>query len=92
MLPISTERQKALIVARLAKTLEDWGVDGDPKEFTDQLVQVWQAMYLAFSFDELLLRPREALKLCDAARTATKYFDLPDDVILRAIMNRRKQP
>jgi len=88
---IPLERLKAIYMARKNQTFADYGVDDDPEMFTDRLVEMMHGMYAAFTIDELLLRPREALKFCDAVRGSTGHVDLPDDVILRLILNRRKQ-
>jgi hypothetical protein len=45
-----------------------------------------------WTVDELLLHPREALNFCDQVRRRYGYFDVPDDIILRSIMQRRKNP
>jgi hypothetical protein len=45
-----------------------------------------------WAVDELLLHPREAAWFCDETRRKYRYFDLPDDVILRVILTRRKNP
>jgi hypothetical protein len=89
---ISVERLKEYYVARLSKTLAEFGIDEDPEMFADRLVQLFQGLYPAFSFDELLLRPREALKFCDAVRMHCGNYDLPDDLILRVVLSRRKHP
>lgn len=88
--PINPERLKAYYVTRLSKTLSEFGIEIDPETFVDQLVERFQAMYPAFTIDELLVRPREALRFCDAVRVATGNYDLPDDVLLRPLLNRRK--
>jgi hypothetical protein len=43
-----------------------------------------------WSIDELLLHPAEALRFFSDVRRKHGYFDMPDDIILRAVMNRRK--
>jgi hypothetical protein len=45
-----------------------------------------------WSVDELMLHPREAARFCDQARFQHGYFDVPDDIILRVILTRRKNP
>jgi hypothetical protein len=41
----------------------------------------------------MLLRPRESLAFCDLVRTTHRQFvDVPDEVILRSMMIRRKNP
>jgi hypothetical protein len=83
-------RLKEALVARLSLTLADFGIDLGPEEFVDLLADMMAQLYPAFTIDELLVRPREALRFCDAARQRLDCYDLPDDVILRALLNRRK--
>jgi len=68
----------------------DYGVDLDRDAFTDQMCEDFSQQYSSWSFDELLLHPREALRFCDEVRHQHAYYDVPDDIILRAILNRRK--
>ena len=88
--PITPERLKEFYVSRLSKTLAEYGIDTEPEMFVDQLVELFQGLYPAFTIDELLVRPREALKFCDAVRTSCRNYDLPDDLLLRPLLNRRK--
>jgi len=89
--PLSLERQKELLVARLSQTLADYGIDDDPEAFKDGLVDLFHGLYPAFTVDELLVRPREALRYCDAVRDKHRNYDLPDDLVLRSLLNRRKR-
>jgi hypothetical protein len=82
---------KAALVARQAQTFASYGIEEDPEQFIDRLVDLMAEMYPACTVDELLLRPREAILFCDAVRHGTGYIDLPDDIILRPLLNRRKQ-
>jgi hypothetical protein len=82
---------RRLIVARQTMKFADFGVTEDPDQFTNSLADLFHGMYPSFTVDNLLVRPREALRYCDAARQKTGYFDLPDDIILQAILNRRKR-
>ncbi len=73
----------------------------DPKEYG---VSIDRASYLTngrkfsdaykgqWSIDELLLHPRETMRFCDDVRHKRKYYDVPDDIILRSVMIRRKNP
>ncbi len=71
----------------------EFGVNMEKEEFIDQMVEDFAAHYRdAWSIDELCLHPREALVFCDDVRRKHGYFDLPDDIILRVIMGRRKRP
>jgi hypothetical protein len=56
------------IVARRSEKLADYGVEGDQAENVDHLFDLMVNLYRAWSLDELLLRPREAGRFCDAAR------------------------
>ncbi len=87
---IKPERRKEFYVSRFSKTLTKYGIIEDPKMFIDRLVEIFQGMYPAFTIDKLLIRPREALRYCEAVRAACKNFDLPDPLILGSLLNRRK--
>jgi hypothetical protein len=55
------------------------------------MVDVFAEVYRdAWTIDELCLHPREAARFCDDARRKHGFYDVPDDIILRSIMNRRK--
>ncbi|MEM9352556.1 MAG: hypothetical protein AAGA92_06050 [Planctomycetota bacterium] len=72
---------------------KDLGVDLTREEFTDQVVEDFAEAYRdSLSIDELLLHPREAMQFCDQVRRKHHYFDVPDDIILRVILKRRKNP
>lgn len=49
---------------------------------------------LVWEVNELLIHPREALCFCDGYRRIYGFYDLPDDVILRALGSSKcaKQP
>lgn len=89
--PVS-DLQQRFLMARMAQRLSDHGVSGDHDANVDRLIELHRATYPAYSFDELLLRPRVALLFCDRAREMFGEYDLPDDIILRSILNRRKNP
>jgi hypothetical protein len=73
--------------------LSDFGVSLPKEEFTDQVVNDFSAIYRdGWTVDELLLHPREAEQFCNDVRRKHGYYDLPDDIILRVILNRRKNP
>lgn len=40
----------------------------------------------AWTIEELLLHPRDAIRFCDDVRHKHAYFDLPDDIILRSLL------
>jgi hypothetical protein len=78
-------------VARLSDSLPHYGIDTDPKMFVDQLNDMFHGLYPSFTLDDLLCRPREALAFCDAVRRGLGNYDLPDDLILRPMLNERKR-
>jgi hypothetical protein len=81
------------LMARSRFEPRDFGVDMERDEFMDKMVDEFNATYRGtLSIDELCLRPRVALRFCDDVRQRTGFYDAPDDIILRSIMNRRKSP
>lgn len=83
------------IMARL--DLSKFGITMDTETFKDLLVETFQTQYRAIpNVDELVLRPQIAIRYCDgirdqlSARGEGEAYDLPDDVILRTLMNKRK--
>jgi hypothetical protein len=71
----------------------DFGVNMERDALMDVMVEDFHAAYRdGWSIDELLLHPREAAHFCDTVRRQHGYFDLPDDIILRSILTRRKNP
>ena len=84
---------RSYLMARAKIDPKDYGIDMTIDQFTDQMVEQLSAKYRGqITIDELLLHPREALLFCDQVRQSLGYYLLPDDVILRPIMIRRKNP
>lgn len=72
---------------------KDFGIDMSRTDLTDTVVGTFNEMYKSlWTIDELLLHPREAMRFCDTFRAKFFYHDLPDDLILRMIITRRKNP
>jgi zona occludens toxin (predicted ATPase) len=91
--PSQAQFYRAFLMARTSFSPSDFGVDLDKEAFMDQMVDDLADAYRdALSIDELLLHPREAMHFCDTVRHKHGYYDLPDDIILRAILDRRKHP
>lgn len=81
------------LMARQNIDPKDYGVPMKKDEFTDLMCDEFNEHTRGtLSVDEMLLRPRLALEFCDHVRRRHGYFDLPDDIILRVIMTRRKNP
>jgi hypothetical protein len=81
------------LMARGAFDPREFGIDMDRAEFSDKMVEDFGAIYRGqWTIDELLLHPREAARFCDDVRRAHGFYDLPDDIILRVILGRRKNP
>jgi hypothetical protein len=72
----------------------DFGVDMEREDFVDLMVGDFNEAYLGRprTVDELLLHPREAARFCDEVRRKHGHCRMPDDVILRVILQRRKSP
>jgi hypothetical protein len=71
----------------------DFGVDLTRTEFQDQMVNAFNDTYRGmWSIDELCLHPDEAKHFCVEVRRRYGYYDVPDDIVLRSVMNPRKHP
>ncbi|CAN5147783.1 hypothetical protein BH11PLA2_BH11PLA2_46290 [soil metagenome] len=76
----------------MARVVIDPAAHGVPlsnEEFKLKMDEAHKA-FTALSLDETLLRPRMALQFCDKVRMENHWYDLPDDIILRAVMQLRK--
>lgn len=72
---------------------KEFGVDATREDFHDQMAEDFNSYFRGqWSIDELLLHPRDAIRFCDEVRHKRHYFDVPDDIILRSILTRRKNP
>ena len=82
---------QAFYLARHSFDPHQFGVDLNKGELIDQMCEEFNSCYRGqWTVDELLLHPQEALQFCNDVRRKHGYFDLPDDIILRSIMQRRK--
>ena len=71
----------------------EYGVDMDPGDFRECCVEEFNLYTMGrMTLDEVLLRPRVAVHFCDSIRQKFKWFDMPDDILLRSVMARRKNP
>lgn len=91
--PSQTQFYGEFLMGRGRFDPKEFGVDLRREDFTDQMVECFADIYRdTWTVDELLLHPREAAKFCDEVRRKYHYFDVPDDIVLRVIMARRKNP
>lgn len=80
-------------MARQTFSPRDFGVDMDRDEFMDMMVEEFSTVYRGmWTIDELCLHPRDAMRFCDDVRHKHHWPDVPDDIILRSVMIRRKNP
>ncbi len=96
-MPATTDRQadfyREFLMGRTKFEPSDFGIDMSRAEFDDLMVDTFGTKFRGqMTIDELLLRPRMASSFCDAVRFENGFYDLPDDIILRVIMQRRKNP
>jgi hypothetical protein len=81
------------IMARNVIDPRMYGVDMDREGFIDLMCEEFSGHVRGtITIDEMLLRPRSAMHFCDVVRAKHAFHDLPDDMILRVILNRRKNP
>lgn len=72
---------------------QDFGVDMELNDFMDLLVDEFgQFTKGTLSLDELLLRPSMSAAFVNSVRAKHRFFDVPEDIILRSVMRRRKNP
>lgn len=88
-----SEFLRRYLMSRLSFNPRDFGADLDKDAFMDQMVDDFNEFTKGeMSLDELLLRPRLALGFCEFSRSKHRFWDAPDDIILRSVMQRRKNP
>jgi hypothetical protein len=75
----------------LAARLQANGCSVPIAQFQDELEDLHSHLYQSWSVDELLLHPDDAKEFCDTIRRQTSFQGLPDDLILRCLISRRKK-
>jgi hypothetical protein len=71
---------------------QDFGVNMTRDDFDDRICDAFNATYRGqWTIDEMLLHPAEAMRFCSDVRRSMNAYDVPDDIILRVILARRKQ-
>jgi hypothetical protein len=77
----------------LEEQLKENGCEVPIRDFQDELEEAFQGQYSNFSIDSLLLNPTEALAFCQGVRRLRRdYATLPEELILRCLLARRKNP
>lgn len=73
----------------LHKELKQFGCDLTPDQFRDIVLGLRQAMHGTWTDEELLYHPYDALRFCAAVRARSRD-SLPDELVLRTLVNIRK--
>lgn len=81
--------KKKRVARRLEVELKDAGCNLSPKEFLDLLEERHASMHPDWTVDDLVCHPDEAKEYCEQIRAAVGA-PVPDDIILRRLMNVRK--
>lgn len=88
-----TSQAQELLMARHRLNFSDYGITEDAETVIDRLVEHFNTLTRGnISIDELLLHPSDAIHFCNRVREVEGWFGMPDDVVLRPILNRRKKP
>jgi len=58
-------------------------------EFQARLMDVFHRGFPAWTVDDLLCHPRDAIRFCDRIREATRCHDLPYSLILKILVGMR---
>lgn len=73
-------------------TFEHFGITQPHEHVSAVIAQLFHERFpTGVTVDELLLHPRDAMRFCDSVRDRQGWIGIPDDVILRALLNRRKR-
>jgi transcriptional regulator with XRE-family HTH domain len=75
---------------KLEIELEECHCDLSPDDFRDLIIERKHDTSPAWTIDELVCHPDEAKEYCNVIRTATGCPTMPDDLILRTLMNVRR--
>jgi hypothetical protein len=73
----------------LAVLLAELGYEGDEGSFHDLIVDTLAEAYRAWSIDELLIHPHDAIEYCRIVCRRARV-DLPEPLVLRTLLNIRK--
>lgn len=76
---------------KLADELKDCGCQADSDVFRELVRELHSVMHPAWTDEELLYHPDDAKAFCGVVRRRAGSPGLPDDLILRTLVNRRKR-
>lgn len=74
----------------MEKLLQTFGCDIDADEFRDLIQEVFSVMHPAWTDEDMLYHPRDAIRYCEAIRCRTDCDGLSDEFVLRSLVNIRK--
>ena len=75
---------------RPALNPSDYGIAMSLRSLKQLLGDLFDAYPGSSTIDELLVHPLEGIEFCRLVRKSTGYYMLPDHVILKVLVNRRK--
>jgi hypothetical protein len=74
----------------LKAELEHLGSVKSPNKFRELLADIFAEMFPSWTDEDLLFNPRQGLEFCDVIRRRTRLPKMDDDLILRTLVNCRK--
>lgn len=80
------------MASRTEDQLSEYGCDLTNDQFRDLLLEQKAITSPNWSIDKLLCNPDEAKAFCNHIRTFPGCAKLPDELILRPLLNARKNP
>jgi hypothetical protein len=70
--------------------LQTSGCELPVDEVQARLMDAFRRGYRAWTVDDLLCHPRDAIRFCDRIREATECHDLPNGLILKILVGMRE--
>jgi hypothetical protein len=75
---------------RPALNPSEYGVELNLADFKRMMWSEFGSKYAQWTVEDLLVNPREGICFCDHIRKTHGYYELPDNIILKTLLNRRK--
>lgn len=70
---------------------QDFGINMKRKELIDMFIDELRSVYHGqWTVDELVTHPQDAMRFCTDFRMKNGFMGLPDNIILKTLMNERK--